>query len=72
MADRSRSGGCRRSLVVSYARSLLRTTATGGAYFIPEPSLDPVLYRTLREIEDAGFTLDVVLDSVHERIDEVT
>lgn len=59
------------SPIASYARWMLRATATGGAYFILGPRLDPGLHRKLRAVEAEGFDLDTILERVHERIDEV-
>lgn len=57
--------------LIAYARWMLRATATGGAYFILGPRLDPDLHRNLRAVEAEGLDLDTILDRVHERIDEI-
>jgi len=51
----------------AYARWVLRTTATGGAFLILSPGFDPTLFRTLRRIETEELDLDDVLDPVAER-----
>lgn len=55
--------------VASYARWVLRATATGGAFFILGPRLDPSLRRTLRAVETEGVDLNTILERVEERID---
>jgi hypothetical protein len=54
--------------VHSYARWVLRATATGGAFFVLSPGLDPTLLRTLRRVENEGVDVDAVLEQVTERL----
>lgn len=56
--------------IESYARWVLRTTATGGAYFILGPRLDHDLYQRIQRFEAEGFDLELFLDRVHERSTE--
>jgi hypothetical protein len=57
--------------IVSYARWMLRATATGGAFFVRSPQLDPTLLASLRAVETEGFDLDTVLQRLQERMEEV-
>jgi len=57
--------------VRSYARWVLRTTATGGAAFVLSPSVDPELLRALRRVEREGIDVDGALDLLVDRLDEV-
>ena len=57
--------------VRSYARWVLRTTATGGAAFVLSPTVDPGLVRSLRRVEREGLDLEAGLDHLAERLDEV-
>lgn len=54
--------------VASYARWLLRATATGGALFVLNPELDSSLMGTLRTIEAEGIDLEAVLERADEAI----
>ncbi|MFC6725883.1 hypothetical protein ACFQE1_16220, partial [Halobium palmae] len=54
--------------VASYARWVLRATATGSALFILNPALDSSLLRTLRTIESEGLDVEAVLERVDEEI----
>lgn len=56
--------------VVSYARWVLRATATGGAFVIRSPQLDPTLLASLRAVEAEGFDLDAVVKRLQERMEE--
>jgi hypothetical protein len=55
------------SPVRSYARWVLRSTATGGAFVVLSPGLDPDLHRTLRRVEADDLDLEAVLRRVEER-----
>ena len=55
-------------LVRRYARWVLGATATGGAFFVRAPSLDPDLFAALRRVE-AGVSLAEILDQLGERLD---
>jgi hypothetical protein len=57
--------------VRSYARWVLRTTATGGAAFVLSPTVDPGLVRSLRRFEREGVDVDTALDLLVDRLDEV-
>jgi hypothetical protein len=57
--------------VESFARGMLRATATGGAFFIRSPQLDPTLLASLRAVETGRFDLDSVLKRLQERMEEV-
>lgn len=54
--------------IPAYARWVLRATATGGAFFVLGPRLDPSLRRSLRRVENRG--IDAILDRMHERFEE--
>jgi hypothetical protein len=55
--------------VRSYARWVLRTTATGGAAFVLSPRVAPELMRTLRRVERDGLDVEVALDVLADRLD---
>lgn len=55
-------------LVSSYARWVLRTTATGGAVFTLSPHIEPATLRVLRHIESDGVDLKSVLDQIDDYI----
>jgi hypothetical protein len=55
--------------VRSYARWVLRTTATGGAAFVLSPAVAPGLVRKLRWVEREGFDLDTALDRLARALD---
>jgi hypothetical protein len=55
--------------VEAYARWLLRTTATGSAFFVLGPRLGPGLASALRRVERDELDLDAVLERVRERIE---
>lgn len=54
--------------ITSYARWVLRATATGGALFIRGPRLDLSLQRTLRTIETEGVGIEMMLERVREEV----
>lgn len=54
--------------IASYARWVLRATATGGGFFILTPHLDSSLLRILRNVENDRIDLDSVLERVEEHI----
>jgi hypothetical protein len=56
--------------VASYARWVLRTTATGGAFFILTSTIDPSVFNALRRVEEEKLDLEVVLGRTEARIDE--
>jgi hypothetical protein len=56
--------------VRSYARWVLRTTATGGAVFVLSPTVAPALLEKLRRVELDGIGVDAALDSLTDRLDE--
>ncbi|HKJ57947.1 MAG TPA: DUF5995 family protein [Halobacteriales archaeon] len=56
--------------VPSYARWVVRQTATGAAFFLLGSFLDPSLRATLRRVEAEGMPLDVVVARVHDRVDD--
>ncbi|MFB6296845.1 MAG: DUF5995 family protein [Halobacteriales archaeon] len=53
--------------IPSCTRWVLRATATGGAFFIRGPALDPSVVRRLREVEDDG--VDAILERIHQRLE---
>lgn len=53
-------------------RGALRATATGAAFFIRNPYLDPDLLGKLRAAESERMDLDTMLERVHDRIDRNT
>lgn len=55
-------------VVASYARWVLRTTATGSAFLILGPGLDSSLRRVLREVETDTLDLDTILEHVEEHL----
>jgi hypothetical protein len=57
--------------VRSYARWVLRATATGGAAFVLSPGVDPGLVRSLGRVEREGVTLETALDVLAEKVDGV-
>jgi len=57
--------------VESYARWVLRATATGGAFLVLGPSLDAELLDRLRRLERDGGDAEA-LAGVHRRLDEVS
>ncbi|MFB6080579.1 MAG: DUF5995 family protein [Haloferacaceae archaeon] len=57
--------------VDSYARWVLRTVATGGAFVVLGPALDPALLSTLRRVETGHLDLGDVLARIDDRIEEV-
>lgn len=59
-------------VVASYARWVLRTTATGSAFLILGPRLDPSLMRVLREIETDTLDLKTILEHVEDHMSEGT
>ena len=59
------------SPVRSYARWVLRATATGGAVFVLSPTVAPLLIERLQGVERDGFGLDAALDRLVDRLDEV-
>ena len=56
----------------AWTRWVLRTTATGGAFFVLGPRLDPAFLRAARTVEAEGVDLDTILERVDARIDEET
>ena len=58
--------------VESYARWVLRTTATGGAVFILGPTLDPTVTRALERVERDQFDLGDAIDLLDRRYETVT
>jgi len=56
------------SPVQSYARWVLRATATGGAFVVLSPGFDPDLVQALRRVESEDLDLETVLERVGERI----
>ena len=56
--------------VPSYARWVVRETATGAAFFLLGAWLDPSLRAALRRVEAEGMPLDDVVARVHERVDD--
>ena len=58
------------SPVTRFAHWVLRVTATGGAYVLLGPQLDPALLDTLRRVEQDGLALDDVLDHVRNRLED--
>ncbi|MFA9517524.1 DUF5995 family protein [Halopenitus sp. H-Gu1] len=60
------------SPIASAVRWVLRATATGGAFFVLGPPLDPSILRTLRAIEAEDRALDTILEHVQDRIEMVS
>lgn len=58
--------------IASYTRWVLRATATGGAFFIFSPTVDPSLRAALHRVETEGLSLDDIMAQVTDRLDEVT
>lgn len=56
--------------IPSYARWMLRVTATGGAFFVLGPRLDQSQLRTLRAVEADGLDPGTIVQRLGERIDE--
>jgi hypothetical protein len=56
--------------VRSYARWVLRSTATGGAAFVLSPTVDPGLVRKLRRVERRGIDVEEALDYLVDRLDD--
>ena len=56
--------------VQSYARWVLRTTATGAAAFVLSPTVAPLLLEKLQGVERGG-GVDAALDHLADRLDEV-
>jgi hypothetical protein len=56
--------------VASYARWVLRATATGCAFFVLGPRIDASLRELLRRVETDGLDLETVLRRVRERLRE--
>jgi len=56
--------------VRSYARWVLRTTATGGAAFVLSPGVDAGLLRSLRRAEREGVDVDAALDRLVDRLED--
>jgi len=57
--------------VRSYARWVLRATATGGAAFVLSPTVDRGLIRSLRRFERDGVDIDTALGVLVDRLDGV-
>lgn len=55
--------------IPSLTRGLLRATATGAAFFILGPPLDPELRRALQQVESTGPSLTTVLERVRSQLD---
>ena len=58
--------------VPSYARWVVRESATGAAFFLLGPAIDPSIRATLGRAEAEGMPLDVVVARVHDRIDDAS
>lgn len=56
--------------VPSLARWVLRATATGLALGIRSPTVDPTVLETLRRIEQDGLDVAVVLDELHDELEQ--
>ncbi|MFB6250520.1 MAG: hypothetical protein ABEI27_02335 [Halobellus sp.] len=55
--------------ILAATRWLLRATATGGAFFIRGPKLDPTLVDALRTVETEAVDLTAVHDGVQKHLD---
>lgn len=56
--------------VRSYARWVLRTTATGGAAFVLSPTVDAGVMAKLRRVERRGIDVEEALDRLVDRLDD--
>jgi hypothetical protein len=58
--------------ITSYARWVVRTTATGSAFVVLSPTVDPSFRAALRRVETDGLSLETICNRITDRLDEAS